>query len=239
MNMTAAPAPFDRAQSLADRLAERLRREIVEGRMAPGQQLPTESQASRQYGVSRATVREAIGRLRHDGLVVTRQGSGAFVAGADEATSFRIAVPDLTQRAELRMVIEFLSGVEATATALAAERRSEADLAKIHDHLLGMERAAAGDGSGVEHDIAFHRAIIDASGNPLFQEFSRYLEARVRNFIRAARANTAGLAPEMSRAVHAEHRRLYEAIARQDIGEAKAAAEAHLLGAWERLSASS
>jgi len=234
--MTATPETLERPVSLADRLAEQLRREIVDGRLTPGQQLPTEVQVARQFAVSRATVREAIGRLRHDGLVVTRQGAGAFVASAGEAASFRIDAPNLADRAELQAVIEFLSGVDSTAAALAAERRSATDLAAIRDALHGMERAMAEQGSGVEEDIAFHHAIVAASGNPLIRDFSRFLEARVRYFIRTARANTARLAPELAGAVHAEHERIYEAIAARDPAAAKAAAEAHLLGAAERLS---
>jgi GntR family transcriptional regulator, transcriptional repressor for pyruvate dehydrogenase complex len=236
MPLTAPSDPFARSASLADRLAEQLRIEIVRGKLLPGAQLPTEAQVAQQYSVSRATVREAIGRLRHDGLVVARQGAGVFVADAGNASAFRIETPDLADRTELRAVIEFLSGVESTATALAAERRSEADLAALREALDGMKRAVAEKRPGVEADIAFHRAIVAASGNALIRDFSHFLEARVRQFIRAARANTARLAPETAQAVQTEHERIYEAIARRDPAAAKAAAEAHLLGAAERLS---
>ncbi|MFH1554678.1 MAG: GntR family transcriptional regulator, partial [Pseudomonadota bacterium] len=66
-----------RGPSLADTLAQRLREEISSGRLRPGERLPTEQQLAGTYGVSRPIVREAVGRLKHDGLVLTRQGAGA------------------------------------------------------------------------------------------------------------------------------------------------------------------
>src|SRR5258706_14681304 len=68
------------ARSLAHALVERLSAEIVSGRLRPGAQLPTEQELIATTGVSRTVVREAIAALRAEGMVVTRQGAGAFVA---------------------------------------------------------------------------------------------------------------------------------------------------------------
>ena len=73
-----ATSHLDRAPSLADVLAQRLEQDIAQGHYAPGEKLPSEQQLATTYGVSRPIVREAIGRLKHDGLVTSRQGSGAF-----------------------------------------------------------------------------------------------------------------------------------------------------------------
>ena len=67
-----------RSPSLADTVASRLRREISEVRYKLGEKLPTERELSETYGVSRAVIREALGLLKQDGLVRSRQGSGAF-----------------------------------------------------------------------------------------------------------------------------------------------------------------
>ncbi|MBV9702238.1 MAG: winged helix-turn-helix transcriptional regulator, partial [Methylobacteriaceae bacterium] len=67
---------LNRTQELAQRLAD----EIRSGRLSPGSQLPTEQELSSATGVSRTVVREAVAALRAEGLVVTRQGLGAFVA---------------------------------------------------------------------------------------------------------------------------------------------------------------
>ncbi|WP_230532388.1 FadR/GntR family transcriptional regulator [Microvirga roseola] len=232
-----ASAPRDiigRGPSLADTLALRLKEEIVSGRLQPGEKLPTEQQISETYGVSRPTVREAIGRLKHDGLVVTRQGAGAFVADPSAVAVFRLEVTDFSNKEEIRNIIELLMAVEATATEHAATRRSEEDLKSIQAQLDAMEAAVERGEPGVEEDLAFHRSIVEATGNPFFRDLSDFLDRRVRNFIRTARANTARLGG-MTQAVQAEHQAIFNAILRKDAPTARAAAETHLRNAAARL----
>lgn len=225
---------LDRAPSLADTLAQRLREEISSGRIRSGERLPTEQQLAMTYGVSRPIVREAVGRLKHDGLVVSRQGAGAFVADPGSSSVFRLAVADFTNKDELRNIVELLMAVEASATEHSAERRSEADLVVIKTRLDAMQAAINRGESGVDEDVAFHRAIIDATGNPFFRDLSDFLDRRVRNFIRTARANSARLAG-MAQTVQGEHRAIYDAIAARDPAAARMAAEAHLKNAAKRL----
>jgi len=233
--MTQSHEFLDRAPSLADTLAQKLRQEIAAGRMRPGERLPTEQQISERFGVSRPTVREAIGRLKHDGLVVTRQGAGAFIAEPGAATAFRLDVEDFTNRDEIRNIVELLMAVEATATELAAQRRSEEDLAAIQAQLDAMQAAIDRGEPGVEEDVAFHRAIVDATGNPFFRDLSDFLDRRVRHFIRTARANTARMGG-LTQSVQAEHQAIFDRIARADPAGARRAAETHLRNAAERLS---
>jgi DNA-binding FadR family transcriptional regulator len=225
---------IDRAPSLADTVAVRLREEIVSGRLRPGEKLPTEQQISETYGVSRPTVREAIGRLKHDGLVITRQGAGAFVADPGAVSVFRLDIADFSNREEIRNIVELLMAVEASATEHAAVRRTAADLKSIQAQLDAMQQAIIRGESGVDEDLAFHRAIIEATGNPFFRDMSDFLDRRVRNFIRTARTNTARLAG-LTDAVQAEHQAIFNAIERRDAGGARNAAETHLKNAAQRL----
>lgn len=224
-----------RAPSLADTLAHKLRDEIASGRLRAGERLPTEQQLAATYGVSRPIVREAVGRLKHDGLVVSRQGAGAFVADPSLNTVFRLDVADFTNKEEIRNIIELLMAVEATATEYAAERRTEADLAIIRDRLNAMQAAIDRGEPGVDEDVAFHRAIVDATGNPFFRDLSDFLDRRVRNFIRTARANSARQSG-MTQKVQGEHKAIFDAITAGDPGAARAAAESHLKNAARRLS---
>ena len=227
-------ATLQRAPGLADTLATRLREDIREGKLKPGEQLPTEQQISLTYGVSRPTVREAIGRLKHDGLVVTRQGAGAFVADPGAASVFRLSVADFSDRQEMRNIVELLMAVEAAATQHAAERRSPEDLVAIRARLDAIQGAIDKGEPGVDEDIAFHRAIIEATGNPFFRDLSDFLDRRVRNFIRTARLNSARHAG-LPQTVQSEHARIFEAIERQDAQEAREAAESHVRNAAQRL----
>ena len=224
----------DRARSLPDKVATLVSKEILHGRYGPGSKLPTERELSETYGVSRPIIREAIGRLKHDGLVIGRQGAGVFVADNGGPAILRLDIPRLEDLAEIGSVIELLIVIEAGATEHAARRRSKKQLMKIKAACDAMQSAIEGRHSGVEEDIAFHRAIAEASRNPYFSDLDAFLYPRVRKFISTARANTAKV-PGLSEDVQLEHEAIYDAIVRQDAEEARRAAEQHLKNAAERL----
>ena len=102
-NRSANPVKKDKTISLAlgpalnrtQELTQRLAAEILSGRLQPGARLPTEQKLSLATGVSRTVVREAVAALRADGLVITRQGLGAFVPADVQRRPFRID-PDLS-----------------------------------------------------------------------------------------------------------------------------------------------
>jgi len=223
-----------RSRGLPDQISGIIAEEIRLGRLKPGDRLPTEQRLCEAYGVSRAVIREAISRLKQDGLLVSQQGRGVFVSAEGTGSSFRLPDTNLDDPEELRQILELLIAVEVAATALAAERRSKKDLTAIGRALADMATAIERGESGVDEDMRFHSTIVEASGNLYFQGFTAYLEARVRNLIRAARTNTArfeGLAYK----VQEEHEAIYRAIEARDIEAARAAAEHHLRNAAARL----
>jgi len=223
------PALIQRAPSLADTLAARLREDIAAGRLTSGERLPSEHD-----GVSRPTVREAIGRLKHDGLVVTRQGAGVFVADPRASTVFRLDVADFDDRDDVRKIVELLMAVEGAATRLAAERRTAGELDAIRVRLDAVQQAIDRGEPGVDEDMDFHRAIIEATGNAYFRDLSDFLERRVRHFIRVARSNSARHAG-LTQAVQTEHIAIFDAIRDQNADAAREAAETHLKNAARRL----
>ncbi len=231
-NETPMIEPISRGPSLADSVAERIRQDITSGTYGVGDRLPTERVLSEKYDVSRPIIREALGTLKRDGLISTRQGLGAFVIETREMT-FRFRGLELNDANDIRNVIELLMAIEAAATAYAAERRSREQLVAIETQMRAMETAVARGESGVEEDIAFHCAIVDACGNPYFQDMSKFLDDRVRNFIRKARASTTR--QSLIERVKAEHLAIFEAIAAGNAQEARLAAEAHLRAAASRL----
>ncbi len=225
---------LDRSPSLADKVARRMHEDIMVGRYGLGERLPTEQKISAMYGVSRPTVREAIGRLKHEGLVTSRQGAGAFVSQSGTGTMFRLDVADFSDRAEIANLIELLIAVEAAASEHAARRRTKAQLSRIQAKLDAMQAAIDRGEPGVEEDLAFHRAIVEATRNPFFRDLSDFLDQRVRKFIRTARSNTARF-QGLTETVQVEHRAIFDAIAACDPDRAWGAAETHLLRAAERL----
>ncbi|MGC0053806.1 FadR/GntR family transcriptional regulator [Brucella pituitosa] len=225
---------INRGPSLADSVSDSIRIEIINGSYAIGDKLPTEMELASTYGVSRPIVREAINSLKRDGLVMTRHGVGAFVSEIREQ-NFRFTSFDVNDSVDIRNVIELLMAVEAAATARAAERRTEEDIKTIEARFNAMQTAIDHGQSGVEEDMQFHRAIVEAAQNPYFQSMWDFLDASVRNFIRKARENTAKLRVGVIEEVQSEHRNILDAIAQGDAQAARKAAEAHLIGAAKRL----
>jgi len=221
-----------RAPSLADTVAGRLRREIAEEQYKPGEKLPTERELSETYGVSRAIIREALGRLKQDGLIRSRQGSGAFVAEGG-ASVFRLN--GIHDGVEIQNVVELLMAFESAASGLAAKRRTKTQLAAITARFAAMERAIAEKRLGADEDVAFHRAIVDATANPVFRDMFNFLDTRVRGFIGVARANSARY-EGLSQQVQDEHRAILDAIKSRNEERARVAAATHLRNAIRRLS---
>lgn len=222
-------------RNLTREAVERLESEIVNGKLKPGARLPTEQEMMSAMGVSRTVVREAVAALRAQGLVVTRQGVGAFVATDSQRRPFRIDPEGLHTIGEVLNIVELRMGVEIESAGLAAERGSAADARRIGNALKAMDDAFARGDSGVDEDVAFHRAIAIATGNPQFVRFLEFLGLFVipRRTIRPAgersderRAYLAG--------IQDEHRTIHATIRDRDPAAARAAMRRHLSNSRER-----
>jgi GntR family transcriptional repressor for pyruvate dehydrogenase complex len=227
--------PLAAARKLSRGLFEQLAEQIKSGRLAPGSRLPTEEALTRAARVSRTVVREAVAALRAEGLVVTRQGVGAFVSAEPQRAPFRIEPERLESLADILNVMELRLGVEIESAGIAAERTSRAQVRAIGAALEAIARAAAAGQSAVDEDLAFHRAIAEATGNP---EFARFLQFIGRHLI--PRRTVTGLPERMGgreaylALIQEEHRRIYEAIRDGQPGPAREAMRRHLTRSLER-----
>src|SRR4051812_5621257 len=146
--------PLASARKLSRGLFEQLAEQIRSGRLAPGERLPTEQALTRAARVSRTVVREAVAALRAEGLVITRQGVGAFVSAEPQRAPFRIEPEHLRSVDDILNVMELRLGVEIESAGLAAERASKANVRAISAALHGIEEAARADRSAVDEDLA-------------------------------------------------------------------------------------
>lgn len=226
------PNPL-RSSNLAEQLSEVLSGQIVSGEREAGSRLPTEERLATDFGVSRTVVREAIARLKSDGLVTTRQGLGAFVATTPMGRPFRIGGEAQQGHLLVRQVFELRIGVETEAAALAAARATKAQVKEIHHALKILNQASRDGGDGVEQDILFHRAIARAACNPVYDDFFGFLERYTRSQLSISRRNCE-LAGWLTDIAH-EHEAIYEAIAAHDPDAARRAAHAHMSNAMSRL----
>lgn len=212
-------------------LAARLAAAIRAGEFQPGARLPTEMQLVGRFAVSRAVVREAIARLKSEGYVESRQGSGAFVAAKPGLANFRIAA-QLTA-ADLAHVFELRSVIEVGMAELAAQRRSKADIAALDAAFMQMHQALENGTDGAEADDAFHAAIAIAAHNPYLAQFAAFLAqhfSATRQVTWQPEARESG----STLAAQSEHLDLLKAIRRGDVEAAGFAARRHIAGAAER-----
>ena len=229
-----APLPGTPGRLSAD-IGAALEGRIRNGHYAPGARLPTEMGLAEEFGVSRAVVREAVARLKADGLVESRQGSGMTVAQRPSSGSFKL--PAVARSAEsLTHIFELRALVETGAAELAAKRRSSAHLATMYAALQGMTEAVRLGADGAEDDDAFHQAIAAATGNPEIRRFIDFLSGQFSESRRPT-WDAEGHASGRARAAQAEHERIYAAIAAGDAMAARQAASHHLYQAASRVGA--
>jgi GntR family transcriptional repressor for pyruvate dehydrogenase complex len=234
----ATGAPRTLALQLVDTLAARIRG----GQIAPGGRLPTEAALMAEQGVSRTVVREALSQLQASGLVETRHGIGTFVLDGADSTSFRIRPQQLATLQDVVAVLELRIGVETEAAGLAAQRRSDRQLAVMRAELDAFEQAVARGDDAVAPDYRFHAEIARATQNTHFAGLLGTLGARIipraRLGVGGAVAPTDPQADDDRRAylrrVNTEHESIFDAIVRQDADGARAAMRTHLVNSRER-----
>lgn len=227
--------PLAAPRNLTRELVERLSAEITGGKLAPGSKLPTEPELCAALGVSRTVVREAVAALRAEGLVVTRQGVGAFVASDVQRRPFRIDPEGLRSIDEVLEVMELRVGVESEAAGRAAERGTPAQIRRIGDALERIHRAIGKGDIAVDQDFAFHHAVAEAANNA---QFPRFLEFLGRFIIPRQSIRVAQERPEDRRGylegIQGEHRAIFEAIRNGDATAARTAMRAHLQNSLNR-----
>jgi GntR family transcriptional repressor for pyruvate dehydrogenase complex len=221
-------ALFDlvRLKSPSDQIVEQVRLLIAQGRLQPGQQLPTERDMAGLLGVGRQAVRGALSKLARAGLVDVVPFKGAFIRSL---TPEALREPLLTlMESEISNMFEFMEVRQALETWSAEEaaRRGDATrLKRIEDSLTTMEEAIREGRSISKADIEFHTAIAEASENVvlvhLMGTFTSLLHSteRFRNIAADAENTPTYLA---------QHRGIYEAIKAGDAAEARGRMRGHL-----------
>ena len=225
---------LQRPDTLVERVVNAIRAEIDSGRLAAESRLPTEQQLAEQLNVSRSVVREAVAQLKADGVLIARRGLGSYISQTPSGTVFRFPgsqgrKPDLVQMFEMRLWIE------TQAAAIAARRRDADDLQRMAAALGTMEDPRSDFATASAADVAFHRAIAEASKNDYFVAFHDFLGGQLAAARRTAWENSATPAVGGSADALREHRALYQAIADGDRQAAAGCAEAHLRASAKRL----
>jgi GntR family transcriptional regulator, transcriptional repressor for pyruvate dehydrogenase complex len=220
-------------ESLSEHVTKTLQEEILGGKYLPGIQLPSGKELGQQFGVSITVIREALSRLKAEGLIASRQGKGVFVSQDHKARPFRLGITNITHQA-LSDVIELRIGVEVEAAGLAAERRVTSDLNIMAVCLKAMKPASKPSNDALSADVEFHRAIAMATRNQMIISFIDFLEPMLRETIALARAKSSQRTG-FELASFQEHHKIYEAIKEKAKERAKAAMRSNLEGGLRRL----
>jgi len=165
--------------------------------------------------------------------VESRQGSGVFVRRA----AFAPLNFDTRSAASMQAVIQMVEvrrALEAEVAALAAKRRSAAELRQIRQAMAALDQAVKAGGDGAEEDVNYHRAIASAAQNPFLISTLDYLRQFLRGVTRVTRANEARRS-DFVRQVRDEHEAITQAIENGDPLQARQAATRHMDNAIKRI----
>lgn len=228
------PAPTAPAESskLSDVVYARIAAAITNGDHPVGGKLPTENQLAEELSVSRPIVREALSRLRDDGLVVSRRGSGTYVRRAPAAADRRLA--PLSSIADMRRCLEFRISLEGETAYHAAVALTETGDRALRQGLETLERGVRSGEISVEDDFNFHHAVALATENRFFAASLMAMREPIMTGMNITRNFAFLRTAERLEALHAEHVHIYETIAAREPDAARAAMRQHLENAMTR-----
>jgi len=213
---------------LSDEVYDQLLALLGSGTWLRDTRLPSEHELAKRFAVSRPILRQALARLRTEGRLYSRKGSGTYVREVVEPS--RITFDPLGSIPEVRSFLEFRCSVESEMTARATRRADPDAIAEVGQARRRLEDALATGAPGVEEDVAFHMAIAQATGNRFFITTLAALSEQMIFSIRLTRELATHPAPERFAAVVREHARIHLAMEKGDAAEARAAMNDHLMG---------
>ena len=222
-----------KTERLADRVYENLFHAIVTGMIAAGAKLPSENDLAGQFEVSRPVLREALDKLRDDGLIASVRGSGNYVQNA-VAARVDGKPSDDADRDALERIGDVLSGIELRliiepqAAYLAAKRRGPSDVERMRAALDRFDEAMKQNAILHHHDYAFHEAIATATCNLRIVQTLKSLEYDVTRSVNLMRFLVQFQPLIRNDAVQAEHGEIFRHIEAGAATKAKRAMRNHI-----------
>lgn len=220
--MTATGLPRLTRTRLYEQVAEQITTWIHANGLQAGDRLPPERELAQRLGVSRATLSQALVALEVIGVVSVRHGDGTVLSDAPGPRRIVEAIRAHANR--LPEIIDTRDALETKIAALAAQRRTPEDLARIEEALTAMATEVEAGGRGVEGDERFHGAVTAAAHSLLLAR----LMDEIRDLIRETRIESLSQPGRPSESL-AGHRAIADAIRAGDPEAAAAAMHAHVV----------
>lgn len=217
---------------LADRVYHLLYSRISNGDYPTNSKLPPEVTLAEEFGVSRPVLRNALERLRTEGLVYSRQGAGSYVRAPQNTA---LGYQRVETIADIQRCYEFRINLETEAATLAALRRNDQDLAEMEAALALLDQATASQLHREDADFAFHIAVTCAAHNQYFEASMRALREHIHVGMRMHGRSLMSEGAKGLRNVYAEHGAIFEAIRDGEAALAGSRMRAHLTHSRDRL----
>ncbi|MGG0644623.1 FadR/GntR family transcriptional regulator [Sporosarcina gallistercoris] len=215
--------------SLVEQVVIQMEQLIENGHWKIGDRLPAETQLMKEFGVSRNTLREAVGGLVHAGLLESKQGSGTVVKSS---SAFGVAIHRQIEKSSVMETLEVRLALEREAAQLAAIRRDESDIEAMTKSIQ-MCRSASEKGDVQEFlqaDILFHKSMVKASHNTMLERIYEHITEPLRSSIEEVM-----MAAEDFSYNGEIHYELLEAIKKQDVQAAISHVNTYINGFREKI----
>ena len=219
-------------ETLVDRVYGQIAGRIVSGEYAPDAKLPSENDLAAALGVSRPVVRDALGRLRDEGMIYSRQGAGSFVRRRIDARALGFAPVETI--ADIQRVYEFRLTIEPDTAFFAAQRRSAGALASMKAALALLGEATRDQRHREDADFLFHLGVAEASNNHFYASALHALKSHVAVGMKLHGLALMGPKPQL-RSVFDEHSAIHRAIEGGEPEIARTLMRRHLEGSRDRL----
>lgn len=216
-----------------EQVADIILEQIKAGDYQVGDKLPSIQKLGKQYGVSVASVREALNALRTIGIIEMKQGYGTFIKQT-EPTFFELG-DKFTSLSQIKELLELREIVESATVEKAALYRTEENLVELKQALVEMGRAVTDGTSGEEADLEFHLSIAKVAQNTLLVELLNNISELMRNSMEETRKIFIYSKQKTMNKLLEEHEVIYQAILQQNDVKAVDAMRAHLLEVKETI----
>jgi len=203
---------------------------IKEGKLKPGDKLPSERILTEKFGASRPSLREALSALEILGVIESRGGKGNFIKNDLKSPSYEEKIKELGEEQSPFELLEVRKVIETETASLAARRATKEDIENMEKLINKIKEAPAEISQALDLDYEFHLSIAKATHNSLFAQIMIYLMEGLReNLWRNTIRKTWGIPGQPHRCIR-EHTAIFSAIKNRDSKSAKKKMYEHLMG---------
>lgn len=218
---------------LSHRLYTDLLNGILSGDYSANSRLPTEERIARDYGMSRSTVRTALGRLKTEGYIASQQGSGTVVcADREEKSPAFAAVESL---ADLQKCYECRIAIEGEIAYLAAQRRSDEDIRFFNSHIAALRQIAVSGAGQTTEDAEFHVRLAAVARNQFLESIMVSIRPHILFGLNISKTLPAALRHKHAAFALKEHEEIVSAILQGDADAARDSMRHHISQCRKRL----